>query len=109
MDQIITDETNLVHQLVSGSAQATLSNLILSEFREYRGHDTSWKLDNTAKMGALQASVRSGLDGNGQPSRVAVLEAKVEMLQKFQWKLLGIASALGSIAAVLGWAFPRPH
>ena len=37
------------------------------------------------------------------------LNARMDVLEKFQWKAAAIAGAIGSTAAILGWMFPRSH
>jgi hypothetical protein len=53
------------------------------------------------RVAKLEAVVKPAIQGNGEPSRLAVVEGKVEELQKFSWKWTGIASACGVVAAFL--------
>ena len=64
-------------------------NLLLAEFRAFRDNEfrefkddvSTWKSDNGTRIGILENDVKSGIKGNGQPSRLAILEKKVELLE----------------------------
>jgi hypothetical protein len=35
------------------------------------------------------------------------LNDRMNVMERFQWKLLALAAAMGTLAAFLGWMFPR--
>jgi hypothetical protein len=67
-----------------------------SEFRGFRNEFSDWKVETAERIGPLETQVKSGITGNGQPSRLAVLEAEVSKLNQFKFWLLGAAAAVGS-------------
>jgi hypothetical protein len=86
------------------------ANLILTELREFRAAVTTWQQDTGERVSALETSVKSGITGNGQPSRLAVVEnnqaaaqKSLEQLHRFKYWILGAAA---TIAAIAHYALP---
>lgn len=79
------------------------SNVILTEIRELRATVTAWQLDGAERLSALETSVKSGITGNGQPSRLAVVEKSVEQLNRFKYWLLGAAA---TVSVILHYVLP---
>ena len=90
---------NHVSALGVGEASAALDklyNLVLRREVQSPGQQATGE-----RVAKLEAIVKPALQGNGDPSRLAVVEGKIEELQKFSWKWTGIASACGVAAAFL--------
>lgn len=61
-------------------------------------HDvTAWQQQYGERLADVEKSVRVGIDGNGTPSRLRVVEVAIEGLQKFRYGLLAASTAVGSI------------
>lgn len=85
----------------------TDSQLILSEIRDLRRDFTTFSLDITSRIAALEQSNKN-LQGNGQPGRVTILESKVDFLEKDRDERIGAKkrdrywhAAISSVAATL--------
>lgn len=76
---------------------ATL-DLVLTELREFRSDVTKWQQNTGERTATLESQVKSGITGNGQPSRLAVVEKSVEQLNRFKYWLLGAAATISVIA-----------
>jgi hypothetical protein len=74
------------------------SQLILTELREFRQAVTEWQQETGERVSVLETQVRSGIVGNGQPSRLAVVERTVESLSRFRYWVMGAAAAVSAIA-----------
>lgn len=125
MNQLINDEKTLVTALVSESQaqntplmltpQIVMSQLILAEFRafrdgewmRFRGEVDTFRNDMVSRVVRCESSIKVGLDGNGQPSRMKIVEDAIALLNKFRWQALALISAASALFALLGWAFPR--
>jgi len=94
-----------------------------NEFREFKDDVATWKQDSGARLAIVENDVKSGIKGNGQPSRLAVVEKKVEDLEqlriderlpeveetveeheKQRWYERGIAAAAG-VAVTVAFKF----
>jgi hypothetical protein len=53
---------------------------------------TAWQQDTGERVAQLETQVRAGVTGNGQPSRLGVVEQRVTSLERFRWYLGGIAA-----------------
>jgi hypothetical protein len=62
-----------------------------TEWREFRESVASWQQDTGERIAQLETQVRSGVTGNGQPSRLQVAERNIDQLNRFRYWLLGIA------------------
>jgi hypothetical protein len=81
-----------------------LMNQILTEMRELRGQVQDWRVNEAERLSKLEEQVRTGISGNGQPSRLAVVEDRVEALQRDRWFGAGIVAAMSS-ALTLGGGY----
>jgi hypothetical protein len=72
-----------------------------TEWREFRDDVGSWKQDTAGRLASLETQVKSGITGGGQPSRLAVVEASVEDLNRFRYWWMGASAAIGSIGGAL--------
>lgn len=101
------------------SPQVMMSQLILSEFRNFR--DIEWRdfraqvttshLDTGARLAKAELSIELAIDGNGRPSRLDVAESNIDELKKFRWQVLAYCASscsfLSAVAAFIGWYWPR--
>lgn len=75
------------------NAQAQTS----SEILELRQDMAAWQQKYGERLAEVEKSVRTGIDGNGTPSRLRVLELAVAGLQRVRYGLMGAASAIGAL------------
>jgi hypothetical protein len=73
------------------------SQLILTELREFRAAVTEWQQETGERVSALEVQVKSGITGNGQPSRLQTVERTVDSLSRFKYWLLGAAAAISAV------------
>lgn len=57
-------------------------------------------------MGAAEDDGGLTAVGNGQPSRLAVVESKVDDLRAWRRRIFGISAGLSAIAGFLAWLLP---
>lgn len=78
-----------------------VNQLILTELREFRAAVTDWQQEIGERVSALEVQVKSGITGNGQPSRLAVVERNYNSLSlsftRHRYWLLGAAAAVSAI------------
>lgn len=84
---------------------ADVSEIILQELRELRADYNNHARDTGERLAKLEAQMKTGITGNGQPSRLKVLEDAVNRLQAWRWWLVGASAATSTIAICLAWAF----
>ena len=72
--------------------------LILSEIKEFRADVTAWQIASEGRLSALEYATKTGITGNGQPSRLQMVERSVEQFGRFKYWLLGFAGAISAIA-----------
>ena len=75
-----------------------------TEFRTFRQDVSSWVQSSGERLAKLESEVKSGVSGNGQPSRLAIVEKDVEELQHNRWFGAGVVAALSS-ALTLGGGY----
>jgi hypothetical protein len=87
--------------------QDSFSQLILNEIREIKTdvralnesvNETTRAL--AERMATAESQLHSLL-GNGQPGRLAKVEADVSALKKWRWQVTGMCTAVGAIAGFL--------
>jgi len=113
MDRMIQDEQQLVAMLGGSTPQVMMSQMILSEFRTFRDVEwrdfhknvTQWRSDMSERVTKIEVVVQAGLTNT--PSRLSVLEEKMQAFDKLRWQLFGVVSAISAATAFLGWFFPR--
>jgi hypothetical protein len=76
--------------------------LILDEVRALRADFNNYARETGERVATLESHVH-GLVGNGQPGRMALLEAAVEKLSQWRWWLVGVAAGSTSVVGVLAW------
>jgi hypothetical protein len=68
-----------------------------TEWREFRESVSAWQQETGERIAQLEAQVKAGVTGNGQPSRLQVVEHNVEQLNRFRYWLLGFAGVASVI------------
>lgn len=93
---------------------STVAELILAEMRglrselgEFRAEVHEWQQAAGERVAALEIQVKSGITGNGQPSRLAVVEKSVQSLQWVRAKIIGIAVGVSGAVSIVGWVITR--
>jgi hypothetical protein len=80
----------------------TTQDLILDELRALRSDFNTYARDTGERVSSLETDMHD-LKGNGQPGRVALLEAAVDALKQWRWWLIGAAAGGGGVISVLAW------
>ena len=65
-----------------------------TEFREFKDDVANWREDSASRLGVLETQVKTGITGNGQPSRMAVIEKRQRSLERTRWYFYGAAAML---------------
>jgi hypothetical protein len=125
MEQMIKDEQTLVNSLgamnpaAMMTPQVMMSQLILSEFRnfrdvewrDFRAQATGWREDTAARLVKAELTLELSIVGTLQPSRLTVAENSIEELKKFKLQALALVGGFGAlfsaVAAFVGWYWPR--
>ncbi len=68
-----------------------------TEWREFRVSVSAWQQETGERVAQLETQVKAGVTGNGQPSRLALVEQRVTSLERFRWYLAGVAVAIGPV------------
>lgn len=76
------------------------------EFREFRKDVSDWKSETGERLAKLEDAVKHGLTGNGEPSRVSVLEAKVEKLTNVYLRVSAVLIAIWGIVTLAAKFLP---
>lgn len=74
-----------------------------TEWREFRASVVSWQQDTGERIAQLEIQVKSGITGNGQPSRLQLAERSIDQLNRFRYWLLGGA---GVLSVLLHYVLP---
>jgi hypothetical protein len=77
--------------------------LILQELQLLRADFSSFARDTGERVSSLEIQVKSGITGNGQPSRLQVLEDRLDGLSRWRWWVVGAAAGGGGVIGVLAW------
>jgi hypothetical protein len=77
--------------------------LILNELRDLRSDYNKSSRETGERLSSLEAQVRSGITGNGQPSRLQRIEDAVSRLQNWRWYLIGVAAGVSGVVSCLAW------
>ncbi len=78
-------------------------DLILEELRGLRAEFNAFSLDTGERVASLEIQVKHGISGNGQPSRLQVVEDRVESLSVWRWRIVGICGGASGVIMLLGW------
>jgi hypothetical protein len=76
--------------------------MILAEIRSLREDFHSFSRESGERIATLEIHVKTGITGNGTPSRLSLVERTVESLQRWRWMILGGA---GTISALVTYSF----
>jgi ElaB/YqjD/DUF883 family membrane-anchored ribosome-binding protein len=68
-----------------------------SEILGIRQDMAAWRQQYGERLAEAEKSIKVGIDGNGTPSRLRVVEMAVDVLQGFRWKTVGAAAAVGAL------------
>lgn len=83
--------------------------MILDELHGLRDDFQAFARECGERISVLETHVKSGITGNGQPSRLQMLEKSLVHLQRWRWWLIGAAACCGGVVSilvvVLGWRF----
>lgn len=80
----------------------SVGQLLLQEFREFRAEMSEWRQETGERLAKLETQVKHGISGNGQPSRLSVVETRVDGLERWRWYVWGGGiAALGCIEFLL--------
>lgn len=82
--------------------QQDTSDIILAELRELRADFNDFARKSGERLSSLERD-NYALLGNGQPGRIALIEAAVETLKQWRWKVVGIATGVSGVCSVLAW------
>jgi len=78
-----------------------LQALILAEIKSLRDDLYNYSRESGERITSLEIHVKTGITGNGTPSRLSVVERTVESLQRWRWMILGGASAISALISAL--------
>jgi hypothetical protein len=77
--------------------------LILSELRDLRADYNVSARETGERLSALEAQVKTGITGNGQPSRLQRIEESVSRLQAWRVYVIGAAAGVSILVSCLAW------
>lgn len=83
-------------------ASVDVSELILKEVRELRADYNTHARETGERLTALEEKT-AALYGNGRIGRVGVLEAKVESLLFWKWRVVGVVTGICGVLTLIGW------
>jgi len=76
------------------------------EIQEFRSDVASWRQDTGERIATIESQLRPAILGNGQPSRLAVVEKQVGELNQARYTQGGIVAALSALWAVIVFGLP---
>lgn len=71
--------------------------LVLNELRSFRSDLQAWQFDLGERVSSLETQMKTGVTGNGQPSRLQSAESAIEELQRSHWSHTGFAAGIGAV------------
>ena len=77
------------------------AELLLHEFRAFREELSAWKQETGERVTAIETAVKPAIQGNGQPSRLSAIEARVTALERVWWKVVGASAAVWAILTLV--------
>jgi hypothetical protein len=77
--------------------QDDASALILTELQLLRSDFSTLARDTAERVSSLEVQVKSGITGNGQPSRLTAVECAVGSLQESKWWAVGAATGASTV------------
>jgi hypothetical protein len=66
---------------------------------------SQWRQELGERVATIEEQIRPTIVGNGQPSRLAVVESEVDDLQHERWRLGGIIAGVTGVWALLTCGF----
>ena len=76
---------------------SAIEALILRELQDFRADVTAWQQDTGERVSSLETQMKTGVTGNGQPSRLQIVETEIEELQQAHWRRSGFSAAIGAV------------
>jgi hypothetical protein len=96
-----TDNDNDTLQLLLQELRA-----LRDEQKDFRELVNLWHNDHTSRLSSLETQMKTGVTGNGTPSRVAVAEERIDGLLRYKYWLLGVTAGVSAIASlIVAWWF----
>jgi hypothetical protein len=59
----------------------------------------TWQQKTGERVSLLKILVKTGITGNGQPSRLQVVENTVDELLRWKWKIIGASVAVSGLVS----------
>jgi hypothetical protein len=82
--------------------QDATQDLILEELRALRNDFNTYARDTGERVASLETDMHA-LVGNGNPGRVALIEASVAKLSQWRWYVIGTAFGGGTVVSALAY------
>jgi hypothetical protein len=77
-----------------------------TEFREFRDDVASWRQETGERNAALETQMKE-VRGNGQPGRLGIVEAEVKAVQRWRYKVIGIAAGVSTVVSAAAWVLTK--
>lgn len=74
---------------------------VRDELRSFRETVTAWRQEMGERIATIETQIRPAILGNGQPSRLAVVESHVDELRRERWRLAGVATGVAGLFTIL--------
>lgn len=87
--------------LIPGNVILDEIRAVRTELSDMRKDVQSWQQDTGERIATIESQIKPTIIGNGQPSRLAMVEEQVDELRRDRWRLTGAASAAGAILGLL--------
>ena len=75
---------------------------LINELREFRSEFNEFRVEQSKLTATIESDVKTGIRGNGQPSRLAVAEQKIEALNNDKSRMIGITIGVSSVISLIG-------
>jgi hypothetical protein len=83
--------------LIPGNVILDEIRAVREELRDFRETVTGWRQEMGERVATIETQIRPAILGNGQPSRLAVVESHVDDLRRERWRLAGIATGVSGL------------
>jgi hypothetical protein len=83
-------------------------DVILAELQGLRRDFNDYARVTGERVSSLETDLKS-LMGNGQPGRIAVLEANMSKLVEWRWRVVGCAVGGSGVVSALAWIVAQLH
>jgi hypothetical protein len=74
---------------------------VRSELQDFRRDVQSWQQDTGERVQALESVTKPAIVGNGQPSKMSILDARITILERGKYWLAGVCSCSGLVGGIL--------